>query len=182
MSESVTSATGTRGWLRRWGVWLGLGIVVAVVVAVAAWPHPDHSAAARTRGLAQELRCVDCEGLSVWDSSTDSAKATRDDIEKRIRAGQSDEHIRRVYVDRYGEAILLKPSSSGVGLLVWALPVVVLVIAAGAIAFALRRWSRQPRLAATGDDEALVRAARADVAASGPDRESGDPVGERAQP
>lgn len=148
------------GWLRRWGVWIGLGLVVVVVVAVAAWPRPDHSVAARTRGLAQELRCVDCEGLSVWDSSTDSAKATRDDIAARIRAGQSDAHIRRVYVDRYGEAILLKPSSSGVGFLVWALPVLVLVVAAGAIALALRRWSRQPRLHATEADEATVRAAR----------------------
>jgi cytochrome c-type biogenesis protein CcmH/NrfF len=57
--------------------------------------------------------------------------------------------------------VLLKPSSDGVGLLVWALPVVVLVVAAGAIVLALRRWSRQPRLEASEEDEELVRRARA---------------------
>jgi cytochrome c-type biogenesis protein CcmH len=154
--------TARAGWWRRYGAWLGLGVVVVVVVAVAAWPRGDSgSVSARTRALAQELRCVDCEGLSVWDSGTDSAKATRHDIAARIRAGESDGQIRRVYVDRYGESVLLKPSSDGVGLLVWALPVVVLVVAAGAIVLALRRWSRQPRLVASEEDEALVRDARA---------------------
>jgi cytochrome c-type biogenesis protein CcmH len=143
-------------WARRHGVWLGLGLVVVVIVGVAAWPRPDHSVPARVRGLAQELRCVDCEGLSVWDSGTDSAKATRRDIAARIRAGQGDGEIRQAYVDRYGESVLLKPSSDGVGLLVWALPVLVLVLAAGGLALALRRWSRQPRLVASEEDERLV--------------------------
>jgi len=145
--------------------WVGLAVVAVVVLAVALWPRgSEPSIAARTQRLARELRCVDCEGLSVADSSTDSARQTRRDIEARLRRGESEAEIRRVYVDRFGESILLKPASSGVGLLVWMLPVVVLVLGAAGLFLALRRWQRQPRLDATADDEAVVARARREPA------------------
>ena len=142
-------------------VWVGLAVLAVLVLAVALWPsRGTPTVRARTRSLASELRCVDCEGLSVADSSTASARQTRRDIEARIRRGQSDQDIRQVYVDRFGESILLKPSSSGIGVVVWALPVIVLVVGAGGLVLALRRWGRQPRLVATDADEALVAQAR----------------------
>ena len=142
-------------------VWVGLAVLAVLVLAVALWPSGGTpTVRARTRSLASELRCVDCEGLSVADSSTASARQTRRDIEARIRRGQSDQDIRQVYVDRFGESILLKPSSSGIGVVVWALPVIVLVVGAGGLVLALRRWGRQPRLVATDADEALVAQAR----------------------
>ena len=66
-------------------------------------------------------------------------------------------------MDQNGESILLKPSSDGIGILVWALPVIVLVLGAGGLVVALRRWQRQPRLTATDADEALVARVRADA-------------------
>ena len=142
-------------------VWVGLAVLAVLVLAVALWPSGGTpTVRARTRSLASELRCVDCEGLSVAESSTASARQTRRDIEARIRRGQSDQDIRQVYVDRFGESILLKPSSSGIGVIVWALPVIVLVVGAGGLVLALRRWGRQPRLVATDADEALVAQAR----------------------
>jgi cytochrome c-type biogenesis protein CcmH len=141
--------------------WVGLAVVAVVVLAVALWPQSGTpTVAARTRSLASELRCVDCEGLSVAESSTASARETRRDIEARIRRGESDEDIRQVYVDRYGESILLKPSSDGIGVIVWALPVIALVVGAAGLVLALRRWGRQPRLVATDADEAFVARAR----------------------
>ena len=107
--------------MKRWWPWILLGVIAVVVVAVAAWPRGgDESLDAHTRRLASEIRCVDCQGLSVADSSTGTARATRADIRARIRRGESDADIRRVYVDRYGETVLLKPASSGIGVLVWA--------------------------------------------------------------
>ena len=94
------------------------------------------------------------------DSAAQSARATRADLATRIRAGESDAHIRRVYVDRYGESVLLKPASNGVGVIVWALPVAALLLGAGALVLALRRWSREPRLEATEADEQLVAKVR----------------------
>lgn len=141
-------------------LWILIGATAVLVLAVALWPRSDASIEARTRSLASELRCVDCEGLSVADSSTASARISRRDIERRLRRGESADSIRQAYVDRYGESVLLKPASDGVGVVVWALPVVILVVGAGGLLIALRRWQRQPRLEATAADEAFVAAHR----------------------
>ena len=138
-----------------------LGVLVVGAVAYSAWPTGDESLDVHARRLASEIRCIDCQGLSVADSATASARATRADIRARIRRGEDDEEIRRVYVDRYGETILLKPSSDGIGVLVWALPIAALVLGAGGLVFALRRWQREPRLTATAADEELVARERA---------------------
>ncbi|MEX1009601.1 MAG: cytochrome c-type biogenesis protein [Acidimicrobiia bacterium] len=142
--------------MRRWWPWLALALVLAVVLAILVWPGGAQTPAARAHDLATELRCPECEGLSVADSNAPTSKAIRADIERRIAAGQSDAEIRQVYVDDYGEDILLSPQSSGIGLIVWVLPVLVLALGAAGIWFGLTRARREPRLHATEADEALV--------------------------
>ena len=137
--------------------WVALGVLVVVVLAWAAWPNGATSTPLEHAGnLATELRCPDCEGLSVADSSTSSARAIRNDLRRRFSAGESEERVRQAYVERYGESILLKPEGGGLGILVWGLPVVVLVVGAGGLALAFARWRREPHLRATSADEALV--------------------------
>jgi cytochrome c-type biogenesis protein CcmH len=102
-----------------------------------------------------------CQGLSVADSPSPTAKAIYDDVRRRVDAGESAASIRAYYVGRYGEWVLLRPETSGVGALVWILPVTALLLGAGALALAFRRWRRQPSLAATEEDRALVEAALA---------------------
>src|SRR5262245_11523489 len=102
---------------RAWLAWAALGLVVVGVVAWVAWPSGGRTDAERTASLARELRCPDCEGLSVADSQTSSAHAIRRDLHARVAAGESDAAIRRVYVDRYGESILLDPERNGLGVL-----------------------------------------------------------------
>ena len=81
----------------------------------------------------------------------------RADIKRRIEDGQSDAEIRQAYIDTYGESILLSPQDSGVSLLVWILPIVVVALGATGIVFALRRNRDQPHLHATEADERLVQ-------------------------
>ena len=141
--------------------WVLVGAVVIAAVLWAVWPSGDgESVGTRVHDLATQLRCPDCEALSVADSSTPSARAIRRDLRRQVKAGRSDEDIRQSYVDRYGEAILLQPEGSGLGFLVWGLPAVALVLGAGGVVLALRRWSRQPRLHATDADEELVARTR----------------------
>jgi cytochrome c-type biogenesis protein CcmH len=142
--------------MRRLVPWLALFAVVAVVIGVVVWPSGDQSAADRAHNLATELKCQECSGLSVADSNAPTSVAIRADIRRRITAGQSDAEIRQAYVDRYGDEILLSPEGSGVGLIVWVLPVVALALGAAGIGFALSRARREPRLHATAADEALV--------------------------
>lgn len=155
-------------------VWVVLAGTVITVLVLALWPDAGPgSVADHTRRLAAEFRCVDCEGLSVADSSTASARVQRRDIAARIRRGESDGEIRRAYVDRFGESILLKPSGSGIGIIVWGLPIVAVLLGAVGLAVALRRWQGQDRLTATPDDIAEVEQYRAEHSRSEqPDPES----------
>jgi cytochrome c-type biogenesis protein CcmH len=148
--------------IRRWGPWIALGVVVVIALAVVLWPNGSQSTAARAHALETELKCPECQGLSVADSQAPTSRAIRADIKRRIADGQSDEQIRQAYVDRYSESILLTPQSSGVSLIVWVLPVVVLALGATGIVFALRRNRDQPHLRATAADERLVERLRAD--------------------
>jgi cytochrome c-type biogenesis protein CcmH len=142
---------------RRVLPWAALAaVVVAALVVAAGAGRPSRSPAARTHRLAAELRCPVCQGLSVADSPSSTARAIVADIRRRVDAGQSDAEIRQAYVDRYSEQILLEPRGSGFGALVWALPVAALVLGGGGLVLAFRRWRRQPALTPTEDDRRLV--------------------------
>ena len=146
--------------IRRWGAWIALGVVVVVSLAVVLWPNGSQSPAARAHDLETELKCPECQGLSVADSQAPTSRAIRSDIKRRIAAGQSDEQIRQAYIDKYGDSMLLSPQDSGVSLLVWILPIVVVALGATGIVFALRRNRDQPHLHASEADERLVERQR----------------------
>ncbi|MDQ3944613.1 MAG: cytochrome c-type biogenesis protein CcmH [Actinomycetota bacterium] len=137
-------------------------VVLAALVIGSVPGDGDPSPAARTRRLAAELRCPVCQGLSVADSPSPTARAISADIRRRVDAGQSDGEIRQAYVDRYGEWVLLEPAGSGLGALVWALPVAGLLVAAGGLALAFRRWRRDGAGAPSDADRELVQRALAE--------------------
>ena len=156
--------------VRRILPWAALVVVVLGALVWAGRPAGDGSSvSARVNRVTRELRCPECSGLSVADSSSTTAEATRVDVRQRIEDGESDAEIRRAYVELYGDSILLKPEGRGISAVVWVLPVVLLVVGGAGIVLALRRWRRQPRLAATDADRELVDRAR-----------SSGPVGRRA--
>jgi cytochrome c-type biogenesis protein CcmH len=141
--------------------WLALGALVAVtLVVLVTRSQPSSSPRARAERLAHQLACPECEGESVADSNSVSARAIRADIPRRIAARESDAEIRAAYVAKYGEKVLRTPANSGIGLVAWVIPAVALFLGLAGIALALRRWSRTPRLTATEDDEAIVAALR----------------------
>jgi len=114
---------------------IALGALLALAglaVVVAVRPGPEPSAAERGEALARELRCPDCQGLSVADSPTSSAREIRRQIDELVAGGASDEAVRDHFVARYGEWILLAPSS----LVPWLVPLAVVIAgAAGLVAW-----------------------------------------------
>jgi cytochrome c-type biogenesis protein CcmH len=155
--------------------WLALALVVVVaIVVLIVRSQPDNSPAARAARLEQQLACPVCDGQSVADSNAPQSRAIRDDIPRRIAAGQSDADIRQYYVSRYTERILETPSNSGLGIVAWGLPALAIIAGALSIVVAVRRWSRAPRLKATDEDEDIVRRARDEDREGHPDDEPGD--------
>ncbi|MBW3626598.1 MAG: cytochrome c-type biogenesis protein CcmH [Actinobacteria bacterium] len=146
--------------LRR-ASWLAVVGLVVVALALGASPgDAPPSLEARADAIASELRCPVCQGLSVKDSDSDTARSIRDDIRERLASGASDAEVRQAYVDRFGQWILLRPPADGFGALVWVLPAMALVAAAGGLALALRRWRRSHAAAGAGpgDRQIVARA------------------------
>jgi cytochrome c-type biogenesis protein CcmH len=115
-------------------------LALAGLVAVEALrPSLAPTRADEARQIGSELRCPDCEALSVAESRTASAAAIRAEIDQLLAAGASPDAVRRHFVDRYGAWILLAPSTP----LVWWLPGIGLLAGGGALAWWLFR-SRPP--------------------------------------
>jgi cytochrome c-type biogenesis protein CcmH len=112
--------------VRRWRLPLAivaLGALAIGVLLAAGQPHAPAARADQARALAAELRCPDCESLSVAESRTAAAAAIRAEIEAQLAAGHSPADIRASFVARYGEWILLQPTSP----LIWLVPVIALL-------------------------------------------------------
>lgn len=142
-------------------LWLVLALAVfgALLIATAGGEGRDASPAARADAIARGVRCPTCAGQSVAESAAPAAQAVRAEIRRRVDAGQSRREIEAHLESRYGSDILLTPPRSGVGSVVWILPVVSVVAAAAGLWLALRRWSRRSLAHASDEDRALVERA-----------------------
>ena len=137
--------------MRRWLV-PGAAVALLAVVLVGALVLPRSSAPTtgdRADALARELRCPDCQGLSVADSPTQSAVEIRRQIDELLASGASPDEVRAHFVARYGDWILLAPASP----VLWAVPFLALALAAAGLVAWLVRARGRPRVAASRPDD-----------------------------
>ena len=132
-------------------------LAVVAALALAARPHeatPDE----RVDRVTAELRCPVCQGLSVKDSGSETARQMRDLVAQRVQQGRTDAEIEAEFRGAYGDWILLSPPLASWSGLVWLAPLV--GIAAGlALAFArVRRRERSESPAPSPSDLAALRA------------------------
>jgi cytochrome c-type biogenesis protein CcmH len=100
-------------------------LALAVVVAFAARPH-EPSPEERIDQIAAELRCPVCQGLSVKDSSSDTARQMRDLVAQRVREGRTNGEIEAEFRAAYGDWILLSPPLASWSALIWLVPIAAL--------------------------------------------------------
>jgi cytochrome c-type biogenesis protein CcmH/NrfF len=89
--------------------------------------------------IEDEVMCVEC-GTVLSVSNSPVAQQERAFIRQQIAAGKTKAQIKAALVDEYGEEILAQPEASGFNAALWVVPVVIVLLAATAIALALRRW------------------------------------------
>lgn len=122
---------------------LSLALIATPVLAV----QPDEILAdpvleARARDLSKNLRCLVCRNENIDDSNADLARDLRLLLRERLVAGDTDAEAIDYIVARYGEYVLLNPTSQGANLLLWIAGPLMLVLGGG-IAFAYLRRRRQ---------------------------------------
>ena len=77
--------------------------------------------------ISKNLRCLICQGQSVYDSQSDFAISVRELIKKKIEDGNSDEDIYEYLKNKYGDWIMYEPELDKKTALLWILPLILFV-------------------------------------------------------
>lgn len=99
----------------------------------------DSALEARARALSKTLRCMVCQNQSIDDSDAPLAHDLRVLVRERLQVGDSDAQVRDFLVARYGEFVLLEPRLRPGTALLWAVPILVLVLGGTAVFFGFKR-------------------------------------------
>ncbi len=75
---------------------------------------------ARAREVSQGLRCVVCRGENIDESNADMARDMRLLVRERLLEGDTNQQVMDYIVERYGEYVLMKPTTEGANKLLWA--------------------------------------------------------------
>ncbi len=143
--------------------WLLVGVAVATMLAFGVVDgRDDRTNAERAHDIGATVACPQCVGQSVVESDVAIAREIRAEIGRLVVAGHSDDDIRARFAERYGDWVILTPSTSGVSGLVWVIPVVGLIVGVGLLAVTLNRWRRASTSdeAVSDEDRELVESAR----------------------
>lgn len=127
-------------------------VLILCLIAGPAWAVlpdeilPDPVLEARARDISKGLRCLVCRNESIDESNADLARDLRLLVRERLLTGDSDAAVLGYIVDRYGEYVLLRPTSTGANLMLWlAGPTMLLVgLTTGAVYLRRRRRALAP--------------------------------------
>ncbi|MEO9653189.1 MAG: cytochrome c-type biogenesis protein [Roseobacter sp.] len=115
----------------------------------------------RAREISKGLRCPVCQNESIDESHANIAGDLRLLVRDRLVAGDSDQDVVNFVVARYGEFVLLKPTTGGGNWLLWAAgPMMLLFALAMAILYLRSRDMAKAPLeqALTVQEEARLKA------------------------
>lgn len=109
------------------------GFIAPAAAITAEEQLADPELEARARGLSKQLRCLVCQNQSIDDSDADLAKDLRAEVRKQLLGGVDDAAILADLKKRYGDYVLLKPPVNLATTLLWATPILALILGAGLI-------------------------------------------------
>ncbi len=111
----------------------------------------------RARNLSAQLRCMVCQNQSIDDSNAELARDLRVLVRERLTNGDTDDQVVDYVVSRYGEFVLLKPRLSAKTVILWATPILLLLVGAIAIlVFVRTRPSQRAVAALTAEEQARI--------------------------
>ncbi len=124
----------------------GLALLLASP-AIAVQPDEildDPALESRARDISAGLRCLVCRNESIDESNADLARDMRLLVRERLVEGDSDEAVLAFVVERYGEYVLLRPTTEGANILLWIAAPVMFVIALLSAILYLRQRANAP--------------------------------------
>tara|TARA_B100000686_G_scaffold331745_1_gene395636 strand:+ start:89 stop:448 length:360 start_codon:yes stop_codon:yes gene_type:complete len=77
--------------------------------------------------ISKNLRCLICQGQSIYDSQSDFAISMKTLIQKKINEGKKEKEIYKFLKNKYGEWIVYDPEINKNTFLLWVLPLILFV-------------------------------------------------------
>ena len=74
--------------------------------------------------ITKNLRCLICQGQSVYDSQSDFAVSMKLVVKNKIDEGKEDEEIYDYLKNKYGEWIVYEPELNRNTFLLWSIPLI----------------------------------------------------------
>ena len=78
--------------------------------------------------ITKNLRCLVCQGQSVYDSDSEFANSLKVLVDKKLEEGFSENEIYVYFKDKYGEWILYDPGLNKNTYILWLLPILIFLI------------------------------------------------------
>ena len=77
--------------------------------------------------ISKNLRCLICQGQSVYDSQSDFALSIKQLIKNKISEGKEDKEIYEYLKSKYGDWIMYEPELDKKTILLWILPLILFI-------------------------------------------------------
>ena len=78
--------------------------------------------------ITKNLRCLICQGQSVYDSDSDFANSMKILVDKKLEEGLSENQIYDFFKEKYGEWILYDPGLNKNTYILWLLPILIFLL------------------------------------------------------
>ena len=78
--------------------------------------------------ISKNLRCLICQGQSVYDSQSDFALSMKILIKNKINDGKSEKQVYEFLKNQYGEWIVYEPEFNKKNLILWVFPLILFII------------------------------------------------------
>lgn len=78
--------------------------------------------------ISKNIRCLICQGQSIYDSQSDFAVSVKLFIRKKIEAGLNEDEIYTILKNKYGEWITYNPEFNKKTFILWILPILLFLI------------------------------------------------------
>ena len=128
------------------------------IALIETYEFSNHELEERYHYLSEELRCPKCQNQNIADSDAPIAQDLRALLHQQLEQGASDGEILEYMTARYGEFVRYRPRFSGVTLLLWLTPVLLLLAGIGVLMAVLR--ARPKKDAQTNDQLSAEERAR----------------------
>jgi cytochrome c-type biogenesis protein CcmH len=116
-------------------------LVAAVAALVLAAPAAACTPRASQAYLETRLVCIQCH-TTLDESNSTFAVEMKNEVARQIRLCRTNSQIIDSMVAEFGPAVLSTPQTHGFDLIAWVLPIGGILLAAAALAFGARTWSR----------------------------------------